>query len=96
VCVIILVKSHLRAKKHLALYVKIILEGNKMSWRTIKSDTKTYKTKLTGTEAQWLKKLEDIKNRKHEVLQQGSAPYKGDLMDQGKVRDYWAVVKITG
>jgi hypothetical protein len=81
-------------KKLFVLYVKTILEGNKMSWRNIKQNTMTYKMKLTGTEAQWSKKLKDATDRHHEIVQQGSNPYKGDLMDSGKVKDYWAVMKI--
>jgi hypothetical protein len=50
--------------------------------------------KLTGTEAQWSKKLKDATDRNHEIVQQGANPYKGDLMDSGKVKDYWAVMKI--
>jgi hypothetical protein len=71
-----------------------MLGANSMGWRNPLTQTKTYRTKLTGTEAQWSRKLEDIKNRNHEVIQQGSESYKGDLMDAGKVRNYWAVVKI--
>jgi hypothetical protein len=63
-------------------------------WRTIKNETKTYRTKLTGTPEQWAKKMADIKARNHEILQEGKDPYTGDLMDAGKVSNYWAVCKI--
>jgi hypothetical protein len=65
-----------------------------MSWKTIKSETKQYRTNLIGTPEQWTKKLDDIKARNHEVLKEGFEPYTGELMDGGKVKRYWAVVKI--
>jgi hypothetical protein len=85
----------MRVRKKHALFVKTIWFGGiRLSWKTMSTSNKKYKTTMTGTEKEWEKKLKDITDRKHEIIRQGSNPYRTMSFEKGEVRSYWAEVKM--